>query len=167
MAGKREGFAIVVYREDDGWEAGMLPDRLMGDLDGLVAAVRQQPGTAIGFVDIEDEFLVALRVRADGEAQLLLSDASAAGDWDFAASVLGRIEPAAAPPEDVVPMGDLNLFGDLGLDASELGEILGDLDAYADEMLASIAGRLGFASALDRALDDAGAWEPGGRRGSD
>jgi putative tRNA adenosine deaminase-associated protein len=158
MAGKREGFAVVVYREDDGWEAGMLPDRLMGDLDGLVAAVRQQPGTAIGFVDIADEFLVALRAKADGAVALLLSDGSAAGDWDLAASVLGRVDPATAPPEDVVPIGDLDLFADLGLDAGELGEILGDLDAYADEMLASIAGRLGFASALDRALDAAGSW---------
>jgi putative tRNA adenosine deaminase-associated protein len=156
MAGKREGFAVVVYREEDGWEAGMLPDRLIGDLDGLVAAVRQQPGTAIGFVDVADEFLVALRVRGDGEPQLLLSDGSAAGDWELAASVLERVQPAAEPPEEVVPVGDLGLFGDFGLDAGELGEILGDLDAYADEMLASIAKRLGFASALDRALDAAG-----------
>ncbi|MFL6238858.1 MAG: tRNA adenosine deaminase-associated protein [Actinomycetes bacterium] len=158
MAGKREGFAVVVYREDVAWEAGMLPDRLMGDLDGLVAAVRQQPGTALGFVDVADEFLVALRVVGDGEAALLLSDGSAAGDWDFAASVLTRIDPAAVPPEDVVPVGDLDLFRDLGLDSGELGEILGDLDAYADEMLASIAGRLGFASALDRALEASGQW---------
>ena len=139
MAGEREGFAVVVYREDGGWEAGLLPDRLMNDLDGLVAAVRQQPGTAIGFVDIADEFLVALRVRGEGDAQLLLSDASAAGDWDFAASVLARIEPESKPAEDVVPIGNLDLFGDLGLPAGELVEILGDLDAYADEMLASIA----------------------------
>ena len=158
MADKREGFAVVVYREDAGWEAGMLPARLMTDLDGLVAALRQQPGTALGFVDVADEFLVALRVGADGEAALLLSDGSAAVDWDLAASVLRRVEPDAAPPEDVVPVGDLNLFGDLGLDAGELGEILGDLDAYADEMLHSIAGRVGFASALDRALEAAGLW---------
>jgi putative tRNA adenosine deaminase-associated protein len=157
MAGKREGFAVVVYREDNAWEAGMLPTALMTDLDGLIAAVRQQPGTAIGFVDVADEFLVALRVRGD-DATLLLSDGSAAGDWDFAANVLNRIDPATQPPEDVVPIGDLDLFGDLGLDARELGEILGDLDAYADEMLASIAGRLGFASALDRALEAAGLW---------
>ena len=158
MAGKREGFAVVVYREDAAWEAGMLPARLMNDLDGLVAALRQQPGTAIGFVDVADEFLVALRVRGDGEASMLLSDGSAAGDWDLAANVFGRLEPDTEPPEDVVPVGDLNLFGDLGLDAGELGEILGDLDAYADEMLASIAGRLGFAGALDRALEAAGLW---------
>lgn len=158
MAGKREGFAVVVYREDAGWEAGMLPTRLMVDLDGFIAALRQQPGTAIGFVDVADEFLVASRVRPDGAPSLLLSDGSAAGDWDLAASVLRRIDPNAPPPEDVVPMGDLDIFADLGLDAGELGEILGDLDAYADEMLASIAGRLGFAGALDRALEAAGLW---------
>jgi putative tRNA adenosine deaminase-associated protein len=158
MAGKREGFAVVVYREEAGWEAGMLPARLMTDLDGLVAAVRQQPGTAIGLVDVADEFLVALRVGADGEAALLLSDGSAADGWDLAETVLNRIDPQAEPPEDVVPVGDLNLFADLGLDAAELGEILGDLDAYADEILASIAGRVGFASALDGALEAAGLW---------
>jgi putative tRNA adenosine deaminase-associated protein len=158
MAGKREGFAVVVYREDNTWEAGTLPTRLMNDLDGLIAAVRQQPGTPIGFVDVADEFLVALRVRPDGEAALLLSDGSAAGDWDLAGSVLRRVDPEREPPDDVVPVGDLNLFDDLGLDSGELGEILGDLDAYADEMLASIAGRLGFAGALDRALEAAGLW---------
>ena len=136
----------------------MLPDRLVEDLDGLVAAVRQQPGTAIGFVDVADEFLVATRVRGDGEAALLLSDGSAAGDWDLAAMVLGRIDPDVAAPEEVAPVGDLHLFDDLGLNSADLSEILGDLDAYADEMLASIAKRLGFAAALDRALDAAGPW---------
>ena len=158
MAEGREGFAVVVYREDAAWEAGILPDRLVEDLDGLVAAVRQQPGTAIAFVDVADEFLVAARVRPDGEASLLLSDGSAAGDWDLAARVLDRIDPEGAPPEDVAPIGDLELFGDLGLGSGDLLEILGDLDAYADEMLASIAKRLGFAAALDRALDAAGHW---------
>jgi putative tRNA adenosine deaminase-associated protein len=158
MAEGREGFAVVVYREDAAWEAGLLPDALVEDLDGLVAALRQQPGTAIAFVDVADEFLVAVRVRPDGEAVFLLSDGSAAGDWDLAKRVLHRIDPDGPPPEEVEPVGDLDLFGDLGLDSGDLGEILGDLDAYADEMLASVAKRLGFAAALDRALDAAGRW---------
>jgi putative tRNA adenosine deaminase-associated protein len=154
VAEGREGFAVVVYREDGMWEAGVLPDRLVADLDGLVAAVRQQPGggTAIGLVDVADEFFVALRVRSDGEPRLLLSDASAAADWDLAAAALSRIEPEASPPDEVVPAGDTHLFDDLGLSAAELMEILGDIDAYADEMIGSIAGRLGFADAFDRAL---------------
>jgi putative tRNA adenosine deaminase-associated protein len=162
MAGEREGFAVVVYREDDGgWEAGLLPGRLVEDLDGLEAAVRQQPGagTAIGLVDVADEFLVAVRIPADGTPRLLLSDASAAADWDLAAQVLGRIEPGTDPPEDVVPAGDLDMFADLGLDSVELLEILGDLDAYADEMITTIAQRAGFGQALGRALDAAGLWE--------
>jgi putative tRNA adenosine deaminase-associated protein len=158
MAEGREGFAVVVYREDTAWEAGVLPDRLVEDLDGLVAAVRQQPGTALGFVDVADEFLVAARVGPDGNPSFLLSDGSAAGDWPLAASVLERIDPAGTPPEEVVPMGSLDLFDDLGLGSTDLAEILGDLDAYADEMLASIAKRLGFAAALDRALDASGRW---------
>ena len=150
----RQGFALVVYREDGRWEAGVLPDRLVGDLDGLVAAVRQQPGggSAIGLVDVADEFFVALRVLPDGEPRVLLSDASAATDWDLAAAAFGRIQPDAVPPDDVVPAGDLTLFDDLGLDSGELLAILSDMDAYADEMIGSIAGRVGFADVFERAI---------------
>jgi putative tRNA adenosine deaminase-associated protein len=51
-----------------------------------------------------------------------------------------------------VPAGDLAIFDDLGLDSSELLAILSDIDAYADEMIGSIAGRVGFADVFDRAL---------------
>jgi putative tRNA adenosine deaminase-associated protein len=154
MAEAHGGFAVVVYRDDDQWEAGVLPDRLARDLDGLLAAVRQQPGggTAIGLVDVADEFFVALRVRQDGEARVLLSDASAAADWELAAAALDRIEPDTEPPDEVIPAGDLAIFDDLGLDSAELLAILSDIDAYADEMIGSIAGRVGFADVVDRAL---------------
>ncbi len=53
----------------------------------------------------------------------------------------------------VVPVGDLALFSDLGLDEDELEAVLSDLDAYADEMLSSLARRLGFAEAYERVVD--------------
>ena len=51
------------------------------------------------------------------------------------------------------PAGDVGIFADLGLDEMELSALLGDLDAYADEMLLSVADRLGFADVYDRALE--------------
>src|SRR6516162_9640297 len=36
-------FAVIVYREEDQWEADALPAALTADLDGLVQALRQQP----------------------------------------------------------------------------------------------------------------------------
>ena len=57
-------FAVVVYREDDSWEAGVLPVALTEDLAGLIHALRQQPsiGGTIGMVSVGDDFFVALRL---------------------------------------------------------------------------------------------------------
>jgi putative tRNA adenosine deaminase-associated protein len=154
-----EGFAVVVYREDGSWQVGVLPERLTEDLDGLIAALRQQPGEggAIGLVDIADEFFVAIRVTGE-RIRLVLSDVTAAVAWDLAAQVVERLGvsvPAEDELDDVWPAGDLSIFGDLGMDEMELGAVLADVDAYADEMLLAIAARLGFAESLERALDAA------------
>ncbi len=41
----------------------------------------------------------------------------------------------------------------MGLDEMEMGAILADLDAYADEMLTLLARRLGFADAFERVVE--------------
>ena len=152
-----DAHAVVAYREDGRWEVGMLPDALADDLDGLIAAVRQQPGEngAFALVDVAHEFFVVVRVRR-GDVRLLLSDVTAAVAWDLAAQVvddLGVDVPGEDDLEDVWPAGDLAIFSDLGLDEMELGAILADLDAYADEQLSTLARRLGFADAYERVVD--------------
>jgi putative tRNA adenosine deaminase-associated protein len=157
MSGEEaDSVAVVVYREDGAWQSGVLPERVGGDLDGLIQVLRQQPGEngAIGLVNVADEFFVALRVRGD-EVRLVLSDVTAATAWDLARQVVDRLginAPTDDSLDDVRPAGDLGLFTDLGLDELELGLLLGDLDAYADEMLITVANRLGFADVYDRAL---------------
>jgi putative tRNA adenosine deaminase-associated protein len=154
-----DSLAVVVYREEGGWQSGLLPEKVTDDLDGLVAVLRQQPAEngAIGLVNVADEFFVAVRVRAE-EVRLLLSDVTAAVAWDLARQVvkeLGMEAPGEDELEDVWPAGDLSIFTDMGLDEMELGAVLADLDAYADEMLLAIAGRLGFADVYDRAVEAA------------
>jgi putative tRNA adenosine deaminase-associated protein len=154
-----DSLAVVVFREDGVWHSGLLPERVTDDLDGLIAVLRQQPGEngAIGLVNVADEFFVALRVRAD-EVRMLLSDVTAAVAWDLARQVVDRLgiqPPGDDDLEDVWPAGDLSIFADLGVDEMELGAVLADLDAYADEMLGTVAGRLGFGEVYDRALEAA------------
>src|SRR5690348_3255698 len=36
-------FAVIVYREEDRWEADVLPTAVTADLDGLLHALRRQP----------------------------------------------------------------------------------------------------------------------------
>jgi putative tRNA adenosine deaminase-associated protein len=154
-----EDFAVVASVEDQAWQVGVLPERLTEDLDGLVAALRQQPGDigAIGLVNVADEFFVAIRVVGH-DVRLLLSDVTAAVAWDLAAQVcevLGVAVPGDDDIDDVWPAGDLTIFSDLGMDEMELGAVLSDLEAYADEMLSAIAARLGFGEVYERALEGA------------
>jgi putative tRNA adenosine deaminase-associated protein len=154
-----DSLAVVVYREDGLWQSGVLPEKVSDDLDGLVAVLRQQPAEngAIGLVNVADEFFVAVRVRGE-DVRLLLSDVTASVAWDLARQVvreLGVETPGEEDLEDVWPAGDLSIFTDLGLDEMEMGAVLADLDAYADEMLLAIAGRLGFAEVYDRAIEAA------------
>lgn len=150
-------FAVVVYREDDRWETEQLPVALTEDLTGLIHALRQQPsmGGTIGLAAVGDDFFVAIRVLGN-EVMVFLSDVTASVEWPLAAQVLEYLDipiPDDEELDQVLPVGDMSIFADLGLDEMELGAVSGDLDLYPDEMLLSIAGRLGFAPALERALD--------------
>jgi putative tRNA adenosine deaminase-associated protein len=150
-------FAVVVYREDDAWEVDRLPIALTEDLSGLIHALRQQPsiGSTLGLAAIGDDFFVGLRVVAD-ETMVFLSDVTASVDWPLARQVVDYLEldiPDDEELDQVLPAGDMSIFNDLGLDEMELGALSGDLDLFPDEMLASIASRLGFGAAFERAIE--------------
>lgn len=150
-------FAVVVYREDERWEADVLPVALTGHLKGLIHALGQQPsrGGAIGLAAVGDDFFVVLRVLG-GRARILLSDVTASVDWPLARQVVEYLELPVPDDEEldqVLPVGDMSIFVDLGVDEMELGALAGDLDLYPDEILSSVAARLGFAEPFERALD--------------
>ncbi|MCW2611330.1 MAG: hypothetical protein QOC93_3112 [Actinomycetota bacterium] len=156
MAADADGFALMILRVEDQWQVSPLPEAVAEDLDGLVGALQRQSRhqTPIVLVDVEDEFFVAVRLDGDGEPRALLSDVTAAADYDLAADVLDLLgEDTPDDLEDIWPAGDLDLFADLGLPELELGAILDDLDLYADEMLLAIARRLGFADQLAATVD--------------
>ena len=158
-------FAIIVFREDDRWEADVLPVAVTGDLAGLVRVLRQQPSIAgtIGLAGIDDYFFVAVRVIGS-QVALLLSDIGAALDYPLARQVLDFLDIPVPDEEDidqVLPAGDLSIFADLGLDEMELAAICSRLYVDSDDdpwdhvedAVESIADRLGFGPAVERALD--------------
>jgi len=150
-------FAVVVYREDETWDAEVLPASFAENLDSLIRALKQQPslGGTIGLAAVGDDFFVALRVIGS-QVSVFLSDLTASVDWPLARQVLEYLDIPVPEDEDldqVLPVGDLSIFADLGIDEMDLGALAGDLDLFPDEVLASIARRLGFGPALERALD--------------
>jgi len=90
-------FAIIVYREEDQWEADALPTSVTADLDGLVRALRRQPsiGGTIGFAGVGDDFFVAVRILGE-DVSLFLSDLTAAVDYPLARQVTTSIR--CSPP---------------------------------------------------------------------
>jgi putative tRNA adenosine deaminase-associated protein len=154
--------AVAAYRDGNQWHCAPLPPGVLDNLGVLMGALRSQPPEGGPFVaaNVDDEFFLIARARGGGHIDLLLSDLTAAVEYPLAEQVLERLgeEP---PDEDeldeVWPLGDLDLFDDLGLGEDEMGVIVDDLDAYAEEMLDEIMDRLGLGDQYDAALSLTGA----------
>jgi putative tRNA adenosine deaminase-associated protein len=107
-------FAVIVYREEELWEADVLPTALTADLDGLVQALRRQPSTGgtIGFAGVGNDFFVAIMVFGE-DVSLFLSDLTAAVDYPLARQVLDALDipvPSDDDLDQVLPAGDLSIF---------------------------------------------------------
>lgn len=153
-----EGFAVAACREGGRWHCDLLPPAVLDNLEHCIAALRQQPseGGPVALLSVEDEFFVALRIRPDAGVAVLLSDLTAAVDWELARQVaqyLGEKVPDEEDSEEVWPVGDLHLFADLGLPAEELRLIVDNVELYADEMLIQLAGSLGFGPQFEAVVD--------------
>ena len=152
--------AVAAFRDGDEWQCGALAPAVLADLGVLMGALRSQPPEGGPFVaaNVDDEFFLIARARG-AHIDLLLSDLTAAVEYPLAEQVLQRLgeEPSDDEQMDEVwPLGDLDLFSDLGLAEDEMGGIVDDLDAYADEMLDEIMGRLGLADVYKAAVAAAG-----------
>ncbi len=156
-----EGFGVAVVREDGQWRCSPLTSAVLGSLRSAETELRElrSAGAVFGLLDVDDEFFVVIRPAPAG-TRLLLSDATAAVDYDIAADVLEALHieiPDLDPDEldDVEPWeeGDLGVLSDLGLPEPVLSVIVAESDLYPDEQLGMIAQRLGFANELSAVLD--------------
>ena len=150
-------FAIIVYREEDRWDADALPAAVTTDLDAFLRALRRQPsmGGTIGFAGVGDDFFLVVRMFGD-DVTMFLSDLTAAVDFPLARQVLEVLDipvPGGDELDQVLPAGDMSIFADLGLDEMELGALSADLDLYPEDAVTGIADRIGFGVVVERALD--------------
>ena len=159
-----DGFAIAVVREDGKWTLTAMDRSALAELREAENRLRglRSAGAVFGLLDVDDEFFIVVRPSPSG-TKLLISDATAAIDYDIAADVLDVLNveiPDIDPDEidDVEPWeeGDLAILADLGLPDSVMSIIVGDTDLYADEQIGMIAARLGFADELSKTLEKLG-----------
>jgi putative tRNA adenosine deaminase-associated protein len=147
-------FAVAAYREEGVWQVVELVHDVLTDVDKLAHALRRFPGDggALGLVAVDEDFFVLVRVTGPN-VRILLSDITAADEWELARSaveLLGLPEPE--DDDEQAPAGDLDLLGDLGMVAMDMAVLLDDFDLYPDEMLSDVARRLGFGSQFDEAV---------------
>jgi putative tRNA adenosine deaminase-associated protein len=153
-----DGFGVAVVREDGKWRCTAMKAKALGSITAAETELREMrsSGAVFGLLDIDDEFFVILR-PAPGTLRLLLSDATAALDYDLAYEVLEKLDVDIDEEEleesDPYEEGDLGVLADLGLPGAVLGVILADNDLYADEQLMRIAREMGFADELTAVLD--------------
>jgi putative tRNA adenosine deaminase-associated protein len=147
-------FALAAYREEGVWQVQELAHDVLSDVPTLGAALRRFPGDggAIGMIAIDEDFFVIVRV-AGPSVRILLSDITAAEEWELASSAIDALGlPEPEDDDEQAPAGDLDILGDLGMAAMDMGVLLDDFDLYPDEMLSDVARRLGFGPLFDEAV---------------
>jgi len=153
-------FVIALYREDGQATAAALEADLANSLDDLMAQLQRLPGDAgaMGLVSINQEVLVAVRVRGPRHVQVMTSDISYFDSWPIVRDVadfLG-IEPGEDDTPDEGPVGDLDLFADQGLREEGLEALcLEAEDAGADELAERIVRAIHFdVDTFSKVIDD-------------
>jgi putative tRNA adenosine deaminase-associated protein len=151
-------FAFAAWREEGRWSVASLPPRAAETLGGFVAALRQLAGEGgvLGFIGVEEEFFIAVRIPPDGIARILLSDVNAAYDFDLAEEALDLLDIELAEDDEEYdeyePVGDLAFAADFGLEADDVEVLCLNGDLFPDEQVTSMAKRLGFADFLSTVI---------------
>jgi putative tRNA adenosine deaminase-associated protein len=154
-------YAVRVARAGERWRVELLAQDAGDELPVLERALgdpagEEWPGPFVVVVDSRLYFVV-LRHGPGGMVRAFISDATMQ-EWLLASEVVERYgiavdtEGAFDDDETGWPGGDLDLLADHGLPADELRPIVTADDLWADEMVARIAGRLGFADELAAAV---------------
>jgi putative tRNA adenosine deaminase-associated protein len=156
-----DGFGVAVVREEGKWRCYPMRPKVLTSLAAAETELRElrSAGAVFGLLDVDDEFFVIVR-PAPSRTRLLLSDATAALDYDIAAEILENLDAEIDPEdlEDAEPFeeGDLGVLSDIGLPEPVLSVILDETDLYADEQLGRIAREMGFAEELSAVLERLG-----------
>lgn len=152
-----DGFGVAVVREDGKWRCTSMRAEALTSLSAAETELRElrSAGAVFGLINVDHEFFVIIRPGPAG-TRLLLSDATAALDYDLADEVLEQIDADidADDLEDADPFeeGDLGVLSDIGLPAAVLSVILDESDLAVEEQLHRIANEMGFDELLTAAL---------------
>ena len=153
-----DGFGVAVVREEGKWRCTAMRPAALLSLSAAETELRElrSAGAVFGLLDVDDEFFVIVRPAPAG-TRLLLSDATAALDYDIAAEVLEKldndIEEDDLDPAEPFEEGDLGVLADIGLPKRCWASSSTRPTSTPTNKLGRIAREMGFADELSAVLE--------------
>lgn len=151
--------AVAIAREPEGWRAYDLDSTGLDDLDALTDVLHDLgSGTAVAFVEENDEYLAVIRLEPDGsDVRVFLSDRRVLLTSELARQLLAGALPVQVPDDDegddllvaAHPTGDLDLLDDLGTPADVLIALIAEEGMLPADVVAAISERAGAGEILD------------------
>jgi putative tRNA adenosine deaminase-associated protein len=167
--------ASALSRVDTNWFGDDVALDELEDLDSVVEMVREVIGddadTGILFVEEDDEWFAILRIDADGDPRVFVSDARVVASSEIAALLAeGAVEVPAADEaadedddeaddpdndDDVAladgdPAGDSALMSDLGTSSSKLLALCAEEGALPADVIAALCEAAGCLDVLEK-----------------
>jgi putative tRNA adenosine deaminase-associated protein len=165
--------ASALARIDAAWFGDDVALDEVEDLDGVVELVREVIGddadTGLLFVEEDDEWFAIIRIDADGDPRVFMSDARVVTSSDIAAlfaeaaievSVEDDAATAAEDDEDEDaddngridgdPAGELGLLNDLGTSASRLVALCAEEGQLPSDVISTLCESAGCLDVLEK-----------------
>ena len=154
-------FAVALAKSDDGWSSREVDMDAVEDLDTLVELLRDvaDGGTALFFLEEDDEYLAVVRIDGDADPRTFISDDRAVASSTLAALVMEDV----APPEDVEldddddegtrpdaeVAGDADIVASYGISSDRLVELCATEGMLPADIVTAICEKAGCADVLD------------------
>ena len=151
-------FAAVLARTSRGWKGREIEMVGIEDLDALADQIRDvgDGGTALFFLEEDDEYVAIVRVDGDGDPRTFISDDRAVGTSALAELVMQDVvvpEPVEDEEEGIKPapeaVGDAEIVADLGVSADTLLELCAEEGYLPSDIMTAICEKAGCVDVLD------------------
>lgn len=145
-------FAAVFAQTDEGWvaaEADLAESEAPDDVTDLLqeAALETVGGPVVLLVEENDAWFGVVRLDADEDPRIFLSDAAAAQGSGLGGLLFELVTDGVEPKVDGDPAGDPTLLSDLGTDETKLLDL--SERAVPTDALSEVAEHAGFTEELD------------------
>lgn len=154
-------FAAALVQSADGWSGREIDMDEVEDLDSLVETLRDvaDGGTALFFLEENDEYLAIVRIDGDGDPRTFISDDRAVSTSDLAALIMEDVAPVEEPEgddeddegtrPDSEPAGDADVLATLGVPAERLLALCATEGLLPADIVSAICEKAGCAEAVD------------------